>query len=71
MPLVPYVEDVESIMNHFMNGPGKGIIKKIKQNPTTSPTPTVEIKLVSPVQQTLEMAEASMKKQKKKKNPWV
>ena len=58
-------------MNHFVNGPGKGIIKKIKHNLTTSPTPTVEIKLVSPIQQTLENGRSFSEEAEKKKKPWV
>ena len=71
MPLVPYVEDVNAIMDHVLNG-RKGPIKPSKTKPT-EPPPPVQIKLVSPVQQTTNMALSTLKKAKKKrrKNPWV
>ena len=61
MSLVPYVEDVDAIMDHVLNG-RKGPIKPSKEKPTTPPPP-VQIKLVSPIQQTLEMAQDKIREQ--------
>ena len=77
MPLVPYVEDVEAIIDHIVKGK-KGPIQ-MRSNPP--PMPPVIVKMVSPIQQQAEMVEAELrdknekekqikKKRKLKKHPW-
>ncbi len=66
MPLIPYVRDVQAMIDHFVNGPGVGPIKPSKKIPATPPPPVV-IKMVSPVQQVAEQAAAQLKQQQNKK----
>ncbi len=66
MPLIPYVRDVQAMIDHFVNGPGVGPIKTSLKIPDTPPPPIV-IKMVSPVQQVAEQAAAQLKQQQKNK----
>ena len=61
MPLVPYVEDVEAIMDHIVKGK-KGPIQ-MRSNPP--PFPPVTVKWVTPIQQQVEMVNAQLRDKNK------
>lgn len=64
MPLVPYKEDHQAIVDHIVNM-RKGPIKT-RANPP--PAPPVIVKMVSPIQQQIEMNRAELADEKKEKN---